>query len=160
MIKPPSNQKPYEVFYTGDSAIISLPEEASDEQRKELARRIKRALQTGEWSDVIIPGEQPTRFSMKPLSGELAGELYAMLRDARSERERYLVWSLAFRLALVDVKNLPDAGEIDFVTHHQFGRIATTAFLDRAGLKGDVGAAIIQELGVHVFTRARGDDPL
>lgn len=160
MIKAPSNQKPYEVFFSGDPAIVSLPDEASEEQHKELARRIKRALQTGDWSDVIVPGEQPTRFVLRPLSAEVTGELYAMLRDAKSERDRFAVWTLAFRCAVVDVKNLPDAGEIDFVVHPQFGRIATTKFLDRAGLQGDVGAAIITELGVHAITKARGDDPL
>ena len=160
MIKPPSVQKTYDAFYSGDSAIVSLPDEASDEQRADLAKRIERALQTGQWADVVVPGEQPTRFTMRPLGGEIAGELYAMLRDARSQREQYVVWSLAFRLSIIDVKGLTDAGEVDFVVHPSFGRIATTAFLDRAGLKGDLGAAIITELGLLAFKKARGDDPL
>lgn len=156
MIKPPSNQKPYDAFYTGDAAIVALPAEASDEQRAERDRAIERALKTGDWSAVVIPGEQPTRFVMRPIRAEAAGELHSMLATERP----FTVFALAFRIALVDVKNLPGAGHVDFVTHPTFGRIATTAFLDRAGLTGDVGAAIITELGFLAYKRAGGDDPL
>jgi len=156
MIKPPSNQKTYDVFFTRDAAIVSLPDEASDTQKAEHGKAIERALETGEWGDVTIPGEQPTRFVFKPLGCEIAGELYAMMSNSQ---QHFTVFALAFRLALVNVKNLPDAGKVDFVINPTFGRMATTAFLDRAGLKGEIGAAIIVELGAYALKRARGDDP-
>lgn len=154
MIKPPSNQRTYDVFYSGDSAIVSLPAEASDEQKAAHEKALERALETGDWSQVVIQGEQPTRFVFKPLGAEVAGELYSMMSTER----HFSVFALAFRLAIVDVKNLPDAGKVDF-GNHPLGRCATTAFLDRAGLKGEIGAAIIVELGSYVLKRARADNP-
>lgn len=155
MIKAPSSQKTYDAFYTGDPAIVSLPAEASDEQRADRDRAIERALETGDWSAVVVPGEQPTRFVMKPLGAEVFGELQSMLGTVRS----YVMSTLAFRAAIVDVKNLPDAGAIDFVIHPTLGRIATTAFLDRAGLTGELGAAIITQLGWHAYLKAQGSNP-
>lgn len=155
MIKPPSNQKTFDVFFSGDAAIVSLPDEADDKAKADHERALERALETGEWAEVTIPGDQPTRFVFKPLGCELAGELYSMMATER----HFTIFALAFRLAIVDVKNLPDAGKINFVNHTSFGRIATTAFLDRAGLKGELGAQIIVELGSYVLRRARGDDP-
>lgn len=155
MIKPHSSQKTYDVFFTGDSAIVSLPKEASDQQKAAHEKSIERALKTGDWSEIVLAGEMPTRFVLRPLGAEVAGELYSMLATER----HFSVFSLAFKLSLVDVKNLPDAGEIDW-GNHRLGRIATTDFLDRAGLKGELGAVVIMEIGAYVLKRARGDDPL
>lgn len=159
MIKPPSNQKTWDAFYTGDTAIIQLPDEASDEQKKDRDDLIERARELGAdgWADVVVEGERPTIFTFKPLGSELTGHLVDMLNDPRVGAFR--VFALAFRLALVGVKNLTDSGKVDFVNHGEFGRIATTAFLDRAGCTGEVGASIITELGSLVMTRARAANP-
>ncbi len=157
MIKPPSNVKTHEAFFSGDPAIVSLPPEASDEQRKELADRIDRARETGQWTDVLLANETPTTFVFKPLPSSVTGDLISMLHEG-TER-RFTVLELAFRLAIVDVKNLPDAGKIEFVNHPHFGRLASTAFLDRAGCSGELGASIIVELGSYVLSRARAANP-
>lgn len=160
MIRPPSNQKQHSAFYTGDPAIIQLPDEASEEQVKDRDERIDRARESGEWRDVISEGEAPTEFVFRPLPAKIAGELIALVEESRGRpRDLFAVFTLAFCAALIDVKHLADAGKIDFVNHATYGRIATTAFLDRAGCSGELGAAIITELGSYVLSRARAANP-
>lgn len=169
MIKPPSVQKTYDAFYKGDPAVISIdpviaamPPEAEKriEAEQKLDARITRARETGQWEDALLPGERPTIFTFKQLPSAISGELYSMLKDARSHRDQYTVYRLAFLLAIIEVKNLPDAGEINFVTHSQFGRMATPEFLDRAQCSGQLGAAIMVDLGSYVIYRAGAASPL
>lgn len=155
MIKPPSNQKTYDAFYSGDPAIIQLPDEASDEQKKDRDDRIKRARETGLWDDVIAGGEQPTVFTFKQLTAAQTGHLHDIMGNPRRQFEALM---LAFCLALVDVKHLGEAGKPTFV-NAELGRMATTQFLDKAGCTGELGAAIIVELGSYVLERARAANP-
>lgn len=159
MIKPPSSQKTFDAFFASDPAIVSLPGEASDEAKKDLEDRIERARETGEWADVTLPGEAPTRFTFRQLSSDVAGDLHSRLKDSRSHQDQFRVYRDAFLLAVVEVKNLPDAGKVDFVQHRDYGRIATPAFLDRAGLTGYAGAAVMIELGSYVLFRASAINP-
>jgi hypothetical protein len=156
VLRPPSNQKKYEAFYSFDPAIIPLPDSATDEQKAERQRRIDVARETNRWDDVIVQGETPTLFGMRPIPGELYGDLLSRLVTGE---KRFSVYTMAFRIALQDVKGLPDDVKVEFVDHPTYGRIASTSFLDKAGCSGGLGAAIMFELGELAFNKARSVDP-
>jgi len=67
VIKAPSIQHEYTLVWSGDPAL-SLPEDA-----EEAARVLRLARETGDWSPLIIEGQQPTLFHLKdPTRTELA----------------------------------------------------------------------------------------
>lgn len=163
MLRPLSNQKKYEAFYSGDPAVIQLPEGLKDKARikaqKERAKKIERARETGDWSEVLVNGETPTRFSMRPIPTAHYGELALRLESARTVEDLYPIYLLAFCIALVDVYPLPEDVSVARIKHPKYGDIATTDFLDEAQCGGELGAAIIFELGHLAVERAREVSP-
>lgn len=158
LIRPPSLQKRFDVFWTRDPALVPLPDGASDEQKKERDRLIELALESGRvdmWREITNPGDQLTAFSMKPLTSEQFGELASMRLAARDEVAAFKVWLLAFRLALVDARPLPEGVTVAHVTHPHYGPLAVTDFLDDCGLTPELGASLIVELGKLAYDRAR-----
>jgi hypothetical protein len=156
VIRPPSNQKKYDAFYSLDPAIIQLPPDATDEQKADRERRIETARETGRWEDVLVPGETPTIFGMRPLTGEQYGDLLSRLVAGE---KRFAVFVTAFRLALVDARGIPDDVKVEFTDHPTYGRIAATTFLEKAGIVGSLAASIMFELGELAFNKARSVDP-
>jgi len=62
MIKAPSITREFTLCWSGDPAL-ALPEDA-----EERARVLKQARETGNWSPLIIEGQQPTLFHFKDLT--------------------------------------------------------------------------------------------
>jgi hypothetical protein len=156
MLRPLSNQKTWDAFYSGDPAIAPLPDDASDEQKQERERLVKHALQSGDWSQVD-PRAEATRFSFRQLKADEFGELRSMLFNGEKP---YSVYRLAFQLALKDAKPLPEKVTVKFVSHSTLGKVATLSFLDDARIPPEVGADVVFELGKLVYERAREPDPL
>jgi hypothetical protein len=157
MIRPPSSQRIYELFYSGDPALIPLPDDATDEQKKERARLIDLARDTGQHTELLLPGEKLTLFKMRQLPAEAYGDLVAMLRNGELA---FRVFALAFKVACIDAAPIPDGVKVEHEMHPLYGPIATTSFLDKAGCGGKLGANIIIELGQYVFQKAKGGSPL
>jgi len=156
MLRPPSNQKTYKLFFSADPAIVQIANDATKERQTEHERLLRVARETGDWSAITVPGEQPTTFSMRQLPSESTGELANM--QALGEPQ-FRVLSLAFRSALVDAAPLIDGVKVAHDQHPIFGRIATTTFLDEIGCGGNMGAALIVELGRLVLERSRATNP-
>lgn len=156
MIRPPSIQKVYTAWYSRDPAILPLPAEATDEQKKERERLIKIARETGDLSAIQVPGEIVTLFKMRPLSVDQFGEL-ASLRE-RGEGG-YRMSETAFRFALLDATPLPDDIGVKFTDHPRWGKIATTSFLDDLKLPAKLSAEIVSELGDMAIERAADLSP-
>jgi hypothetical protein len=156
VLRPLSNQKKWDAFYSGDPAICPLPDEASEEQLEERNRLTKQALESGDWS-LVDPQGQATRFTFRQLKTDEFGTLKSMLADG--ERP-YTVYRLAFQLALQDAKPLPEKVAVKFMQHPQLGRLATLSFLDDARIPPEVGSDVVRELGQLVYERAREPAPL
>lgn len=168
MIRPPSNQKPYDEYWSGDPAFVQPPQKPTDEsdeaRRKyvadlaEHAAKLKRARQTGDWSPLLIEGQQPTKFVMQPIRG--AQWRWLVDESTREDEHRMgpaQFWSLMFRCACVSVKNLgvdlPDKP----VRHKDLGLIAPA---DIPNALDTIDAAIVTELADAAFARAQNLDPL
>jgi hypothetical protein len=151
VIKPPSNVKPYSDHFSEDPAFEQLPENATPEQSAEYATKVQVAIETGNWSGLRVDGaSEPTTFTMKPLSSAHLGKL-ADMRNSGAGENAWLEY--AFRCALVSVSNLGDA-KVTLADGEDFGRIASLAWMETAGVTGSLGLRIIRELGGRALGRA------
>ena len=158
MIKGPSVQRPYDEYFSGDPAFVQPPDapekDASEEDRKTYATArkaygelLERARETGDWSPLRVEGGPvPTRFHVKPLSGEAFREICARID---SQEAPVLLAPWAFRAAIVKMDN---AGEHEIKTEKdpRFGRIATVAttnYLDSIDMN------IVTEIGLVLIGR-------
>jgi hypothetical protein len=145
VIKPPSLQNVYSLVSSSDPSL-KLP---ADEKEREEA--IQRARETGRWDDLILEGEIPTRFEVRPLTGSALewwrGEL------ARKQLSHSEAAALILRLALVDVSGLGEHKvRHSLVDGH---KLATTEIVDAIyAAAGGEGAGIVLELGVAIAQRA------
>ena len=167
MLRPLSVQRPYTAFFSGDPAIIPAPPEPAkdadeetkktyERQKKEHARLLELALATSQWQEICVPGDTITTFKLRPLKTDEYGALCSML--VNRVEQPFEVWKLAFQLALQDCSPLLDGVEVKFTEHPRWGRIATTSFLDEIGLKPEVGAMVVMEIGQLVYKRSRDLD--
>lgn len=154
MIRPPSNVAKYNAFWSCDPAFIQIPDDASAEEKKEHAEKWERARKTGDYTELLIEGEQPTTFVMKPLKADH----YAALVDIAASGEPSAMVLMAFRVALDSLANFPEP--VAKENHRRFGSIATTACFDKAGVPGGVTNQIAQELGGLALKKAQQLDPL
>ncbi len=158
MIRPPSVQKPYDEFYSGDPAFVQPPKDASEAALKDYAAKVKRARDTGDWSPLLIEGVQPTRFVMQVIKGDQ----WRWLLDQSSRDDEFKIgpaefWHLMFRCALVEVANLGAEVNSKPVKHRHLGAIAP---VDVPNLLDTFDAAIVTELASAAFERSRTLNPL
>lgn len=151
MIRPPSNQRNYDAVFSGDSCFVQLPDNATEEQFIEHARKWEVARETGDYSALRVEGAgEPTVFKMRPLNLESFAAIVDMAKAGAGHNETAV---LAFRVALQDVSNLGKV-EIKRIQHKKFGQIATTEFLDKAGLPAGLSLQIAAELGGYAIQKA------
>lgn len=151
MIKAPSLRKPFVDHWSEDPSFQQGP--AEGEALGDYEARVKVAIETGDWSGLRVEGSgEPTAFTVRPMPADA----YAKLADAKNagmgENE---LFALAFRVVLQSVVNLGDA-KVTFADDDRFGRIASLAFLEQAGISGAMGARICRELGSRALYRASG----
>jgi hypothetical protein len=157
MIRPPSNQKPYDEFWSGDPAFVQPPEgddEATVARRKEHFEKVRRARQTGDWCDLLIAGMTPTKFIMRPIRGDAMRWLHdhVNISDPVKALGDGVLLSLAFRAALVDIVNYGADFKMQYEDHESLGTIAA------AKIANDLDAvhiSIVTELGAIALTRTR-----
>lgn len=158
MIKAPSLQNEYSLIFSGDPALV-LPD---DETERERVLRVARI--TGQWGDLIAPGQQPTVFHFRNLEQSdiawLEGEHGHSTEQGRPlGSQEYL--TLAVRLALRSV----DGFGSHKVEHKPVGsqrKVATSAIINAIHREaGKHGAEILVEFAVHIINRGSGQlDPL
>ncbi len=152
-LRPPSNLRAYDDFYTGDPAIVALPPNASDDEKKDRENRIRVARETGDWSGVIVEGQRPTKFKMHIIGGDA----YRTLMDEYSAKQIGLgkLTQLAFLLAVRDVTDLGDTK----VERKQTARYGWIADVEIADALDAIDIGIVNELGGEALRRARELSP-
>ena len=153
MIRQPSLIREYETFYSGDPAIAQMPPNATAEEAKEHENRIRVARETGDWTSIVIDGQQPTRFRMKLLRGSQ----YRWLADQLNARHLGLLQAaaLAFRASCRAVVNFGDL-EPKFVQHAALGQVLAA---EHAEALDDIDKGIVDELGAEALRRAQDVPP-
>lgn len=157
MIRPPSNQKPYDEYWSGDPAFVQ-PDANDPASVEEHACRVKRARETGDWTPLLIEGQEPTKFVMQPIKGDQ----WRWLVDESTREDEHRMgpakfWSLMFRCACVSVKNLGIQLPDKPVRHPDLGMIAP---VDIPNTLDSIDASIVTELAGAAFERARALNPL
>lgn len=150
MFLPPSVQKEYALVFSGDPAL-ALP---SDEKERDNALRVAR--ETGDWSGLIKPGQLPTLFTVRPLSGSMITWLGS--QRSRNRLSGQEACELAFRLGLRKIDNFGDF-EIEFEREGAQVLAAVTVLdalydIGRVIGKPNLGRELIAELGGLVIERA------
>lgn len=149
MIRPPSNQNHYDMFWSGDPAFVQLDDNPTDAQKEEHTRKWRIARETGNYGGLLIEGMQPTRFVVRPLPGDCNRKLIDRMFAGRIGGLE--LNALVFRAALVDVVGFGDF-KVKMV-ESEFGPIASheiTNALDESA------RGCVNELGIEILNRAAG----
>lgn len=152
MIRPPSVQRTYQAFFSGDPAIVQLPADATDDQRKEHAHRLKVALETGDWGPILSGEGDPTRFTLRFVPGDIFEKIIdrAILpNDSQLRIGPREYGTLLVRAALIEVSNAGDL-QIKFDKHPWLGRIASAETVNELYA---IDRRIIGELAEYVQER-------
>lgn len=135
-IRPVSAIKPYDLIWSGDSALtlapippepVRLPDEADDELRARTeaweaeatairARNTEaysRAFESGDWSSILRAGETPTKFRVRQIPGSAWRALERVGNGLTPREWCYLV----FRLGVVDILDGPVGAKIELTEH-------------------------------------------
>jgi hypothetical protein len=157
MLRLPSNQREYDDYWSGDPAFHQ-PDKNDEAAVKEHAEKVRRARQTGDWSSLLIEGETPTKFIMRPIKGHQ----WRWLIDESQRQDEHkmgggLFMQLMFRCACVSVKNLGIPVNEKQVKHPDLGMIAPVDIPDTLDA---IDSAIVTELADAAFARAQNLDPL
>lgn len=144
MIKlPPSLVGTYDLIYSSDDALdrpadSDQPELADGETaaafraRYELwagpyvewERKLKVARETGDWTALLIPGQEPTRFKIRQVPAEVWTKVDSVAKAEGWSNTERVAW--LFRLFVVDVTNVPaDRGwRMTRTRHPKLGDVA------------------------------------
>lgn len=153
MLRPPSNQHPYNDHFSGDPAFVQPPANATKAQLEEHARKVEVARETGDWKALLIEGQQPTTFVMRPLKGNTFRNL---VDDSMADKiGGAMMAQLAFRAAIESIANLGDV-QIARQNDPRFGEIATVDVTDTLDA---ISPKIVGELGSEAVRRARTLSP-
>lgn len=173
MIRPPSNQKTYDEFWSRDPAFIQPPsaptfavdgDELADKAAREAhlqalrdhQRLVRNARETGDWSALLAGAEQPTRFIMRPLPGTLFRVIVDLVMSERvGEAESNM---LMVRAALVGVANLGDV-DVKLALDPAYPKLGKIATVDVPNLLDSVDPKIVAELAETIRDRCMGVSP-
>ncbi len=150
MFLPPSVLKDYALVFSGDPALM-LP---TDEKEREAALTVAR--DTGNWTPLLIAGEEPTLFYVRQLSGTTFTWMASQQKRKRLSQQE--LCELALRLALRKVENFGKF-RVEFVSDDG-QTLASTDVIDAIyGLgesigKTELGRDAVAELGSAVIHRA------
>ncbi len=143
---PPSLQHPHPVVFSRDSAL-ARPSDDDPEALKKWEKAFEVARETGKYADVLIAGEEPTLFYVKPLAGSTARRL---VDDRQAGRLGGMAFTaLVFRLCIRSIAN--PTIEVKPSVDARYGAIAdeeVTDVLDR------LNPVIVNEIGSYCFERA------
>jgi len=141
--RPPSNQQHYDEFWSGDPAFVQG--EGAEHERK-----IERARETGDWSELLIQGSTPTKFVMRQIPGEIKRRI--LDRFIAGKSGGYDLDSLLLRLAVVDVIGLGDF-KLRFTADEDWGKLATH---ELPNILDEFAPGCVAELGLAVYRKMMG----
>lgn len=164
MILPPSNQSSYTEIWSGDPALVQPPPEPKGASKaalkeykaalEEHQRKVKLAGESGNWSALLIPGQQPTRFVVRPLSGQAYREIVSrlLLTDPNSEKRltQITMPAVVFRCCIEKIENGGYDQEIQRYPHEAFGSIVS---VDVANYLDGIDPTIVSEIGRRIYDR-------
>lgn len=153
VIRPPSNIRSYDDFFSGDPALVQLADDATEDEKKAHANKLRVARETGDWAEILVEGQQPTRFEMQTLKG---AQFRRIVDDLMSKRIGSAEANqLAFLCAIKSVVNLGDVK----VTTINDERLGTIAKVDVANALDAITPDIVNELGGQAIRRAQAAPP-
>lgn len=141
--RPPSNQQTYDEFWSGDPAFVRG-------SGAEYEKKIERARETGDWSELLIQGLVPTKFVMRQVPGEIKRRI--LDRFTAGKLGNFELDALLLRVAVVDVVGLGDF-KLRFTMDEDWGRIATN---DLPNLLDEFAPGCVAELGLSVYHKMMG----
>lgn len=165
MINPPSLQRPYDEFWSFDPAIVPPPDDppsdADDDVKgsfraavEEWKRRLDVARETGNWSAVTVPGMDPTRFTLEPITGQALREIRSRLEAGQLDMT-HTAAPLAFRACIVKISN--PSIEFKHERDKDLGRLAPVSLTNKLDA---IDPTIVTELGILCLTRGtQGPSP-
>lgn len=128
----------------------------------DFTRRLVIARETGDWSLVLRPGANPTRFTVRQIPGRQWSQ-WDRVADGLSQLERAC---LLLRMALVSATNFVPGFKVGTPVHHTdeegrktgLGLIAPVDVIEAfyAGLPGDTAASVIIDLGTQIYNHRTG----
>lgn len=154
--RPPSYQRTYDTYYSGDPSFAQLADDATKEQAGEYVAKITVAHDTGDWSALLVPGGAPTKFVLQ----QIDRNVWRAITDRAvlpPENPRWIgpviLPSLLLRLALqsipgwdVEVSRKPDPSWGGWVM----------AQPDIVTMLDEIDTGIVGELGAQIFRRLQG----
>lgn len=158
-LRPPSLQRTYDEYWSGDPAFEQLPENATDKQRQEHQKRIDSVRETGNWPSLVVEGGSPTKFVMQPIDRNIWREIVdrgSLPADSERRIGNHMLAALLFRLALVQIENLPGV-EVKRTRDPKWGWMM--AHGEVVTLLDDYDPAIVGEIGGAIFGRLTGPPP-
>lgn len=170
IIRPPSQQKPWDVYCSKDSAFKQPPkppaDDASDEERAEYLVTIekyratlKACQQTGDWSSLLVEGGQPVKFTLGPVPGSVWRAIIdrsILPVDSHRRIGPVMLRSLLFRLSVKSIagwdkfERLPDPAWDNW----------TMAPASVAEQLDEIDPSIVGEIGDVILDRLQGGRPL
>ena len=146
-MRAPSLQKPRDFISVFDEAIEKPADDASDEDRAAFHDRIRIARETGEYADVLVPGAQPIKFTLAPLTATQYNALIdSGLKNAKMS-------ALVVRMTCVGLVGHHDESGKPYklparVDDDDFGSVLPESFINALGIHlqkhvGDAAADVI-----------------
>jgi hypothetical protein len=171
MIRPPSLQRPWDEYFTGDPAILQPPppppEDASDELKQahqdtidQYIAKIRAARETGNWMPVVVEGQIPTKFTLHPVDRNIWRSIMdrAVLPPSNPRHiGEVTLHALLVRLSLRNIAGFEQ--KIDRRPDPNWDNWMM-AQPDVITMLDEIDPRIIGELGSSVFRRLQGIGPL
>jgi len=154
-INPHSLIKPYDEFSQFDPAFRQLADDATDADRSAYGAAVERCRETGDWNELLEPGQVPTKFRLRPIPGNVA----RVLRDLLQHRGAAEMASLYFRAALEGVENLASREYVKAKRVNVPGIPGEIADIDIANQLDAANPLIVSELGALILRRAEAPSP-
>ncbi len=161
MIRPPSAQRDWDAFFSGDSAFVQPPtldDPPTDEQKSALeqyAAKLTTARETGDWKPLLIEGQAPTKFVMRQVDRNVWRSIMdraVLPGDSPRHIGQVSLNALLFRLACVSVVGW-DKFERQPDPSWEFWAMAPAKLVTDLD---EIDPRIVGEIGSLVFERLRG----
>lgn len=153
MLRPPSIQKNYDEFWSGDPAFIQPASDATEKDIEAHAERVRIARETGGWASLLVGDAQPSKFVMRPLPGHVWRVLLDKYLSGAIGPAQFK--ALLFRAALRAVENLDDL-KVEFVNVFGVNGFADNEVPDALD---SLDVSIVAELGDEVQRRSKTIHP-
>jgi hypothetical protein len=157
--RPPSTQRTYDEFWSGDPAFEQAPENATEKQLAEHAKRIEACRDHAKWDSMLVEGGSPTKFVMAPVDRNIWREICDRGQLPASSERRigdHMLAALLFRLALTKIENL-DGVEVKRTRDAKWGWVMAQAEI--VTILDEYNPGIVGELGSAVYERLIGPSP-